>query len=140
MSDDFAERIRSSGKRMTPQRELILRAVDTLGHATPEQLLAEVHKQSSAVNLSTVYRNLEVLEELGLVRHMHLGDRAPTYHSVGGPEHFHLICRGCEKVISVGPEAVEQFAARLQADFDFVPDIGHLTVFGSCADCRDAAT
>lgn len=136
MSDDFAERIRSSGKRMTPQRELILRAVETLGHATPDELLAEVHKQSSAVNLSTVYRNLEVLEELGLVRHMHLGDRAPTYHSVGGREHFHLICRGCEKVISVDPEVVEQFAARLQEEFSFVPDIGHLTVFGTCADCR----
>ncbi|QIX25510.1 transcriptional repressor [Nocardioides sp. JQ2195] len=138
MSDDFAERIRSSGKRMTPQRELILRAVDTLGHATPEQLLAEVHKHSRAVNLSTVYRNLEVLEELGLVRHMHLSDRAPTYHSVGGAEHFHLICRGCEKVISVDPEVVEQLSGRLQQDFGFLPDIGHLTVFGSCADCRDA--
>lgn len=135
MSDDFAERIRSSGKRMTPQRELILRAVETLGHATPEQLLAEVHKQSRAVNLSTVYRNLEVLEELGLVRHMHLGDRAPTYHSVGGPEHFHLICRSCEKVISVAPEVVEPFAGRLEQDFGFAPDIGHLTVFGTCADC-----
>ena len=41
-----------------------------------------MRKQSSAVNVSTVYRTLEVLEELGLVRHAHLSDRAPTYHSV----------------------------------------------------------
>lgn len=135
MSDDFAERIRSSGKRMTPQRELILRAVDTLGHATPEELLAEVHKQSSAVNISTIYRNLEVLEELGLVRHVHLSDRAPTYHSVGGHEHFHLVCRSCQRVISVDPVVIEPIVERLGSDFGFVPDVGHLTVFGTCADC-----
>lgn len=135
MGDDFADRIRSSGKRMTPQRELILRAVNTLGHGTPEQLLAEVHKQSSTVNLSTIYRNLEVLEELGLVRHMHLGDRAPTYHSVGEHEHFHLVCRGCQKVISVSTDMADPLAATLQQDLGFESDIGHLTVFGTCADC-----
>jgi len=48
---DFAERLRSSGKRLTPQRELILRAVDRLGHATPDEVLVEVRKQSSAVNV-----------------------------------------------------------------------------------------
>ena len=62
---DFAERLRNSGKRLTPQREMILRAVDALGHATPDEVLAEVRKQSSAINISTVYRTLEVLEELG---------------------------------------------------------------------------
>ena len=69
---DFAERLRSSGKRLTPQRELILRAVDRLGHATPDEVLVEVRKQSSAVNISTVYRTLEVLEELGLLSLIHI--------------------------------------------------------------------
>ena len=59
-----------------------------------------MREQSSAVNVSTVYRTLEVLEELGLVRHAHLSDRAPTYHSVADPEHFHLVCRNCHRVIS----------------------------------------
>ena len=75
----------SSGYRLTPQRELILAAVDRLGHATPDEVLAEVREHSTAVNVSTVYRTLEVLEELGLVRHAHLSDRAPTYHSVDRP-------------------------------------------------------
>ena len=81
----------------------MLRAVEKLGHATPDEMLAEVQQQSSAVNVSTVYRTLEVLEELGLVRHAHLSDRAPTYHSVTDHEHFHLVCRNCHRVISVGP-------------------------------------
>ena len=134
---DFAERLRSSGKRLTPQRELILRAVDRLGHATPDEVLAEVRKQSSAVNISTVYRTLEVLEELGLVRHAHLSDRAPTYHSVTDHEHFHLVCRNCGRVVSVGPDVLQPLADRLRDEENFVVDIGHLTVFGRCDECQE---
>ncbi|RYP85205.1 transcriptional repressor [Nocardioides guangzhouensis] len=134
---DFAERLRSSGKRLTPQRELILRAVDSLGHATPDEVLTEVRKQSSAVNISTVYRTLEVLEELGLVKHAHLSDRAPTYHSVGGHEHFHLVCRNCHRVISVDAGVLDPLLERLRTDEGFTADVGHLTVFGRCDQCEE---
>jgi len=133
--EELAARLRGSGYRLTPQRELILRAVERLGHATPDEVLAEVRRESSAVNVSTVYRTLEVLEELGLVRHAHLSDRAPTYHSVGAHEHFHLVCRNCHRVISVDPDVASDFVTRLRDEFGFVPDLGHLTVFGQCVDC-----
>ncbi len=103
VDQDWRARLRERGYRLTPQRELILEAVNTLGHATPDEVLAEVRTHSSAVNASTIYRTLEVLEELGLVRHAHLSDRAPTYHSVTGHEHFHLVCRNCQRVVSVEP-------------------------------------
>jgi Fur family transcriptional regulator, ferric uptake regulator len=135
MSTDWRERLREKGYRLTPQRELILDAVDTLGHATPDEVLAEVRKHSSALNVSTVYRTLEVLEELGLVRHAHLSDRAPTYHSVRDHEHFHLVCRNCQQVISVDPDVLQPLLTRLEADHGFVADVGHLTVFGTCEDC-----
>jgi Fur family ferric uptake transcriptional regulator len=135
MGSDWREKLRGSGYRLTPQRELILDAVDTLGHATPDEVLAEVRKKSSALNVSTVYRTLEVLEELGLVRHAHLSDRAPTYHSVRDHEHFHLVCRNCHRVISVDPGVIEPLLRRLDADHGFTVDVGHLTVFGTCRDC-----
>src|SRR3954451_15198330 len=96
----WQERLRESGHRLTPQRELVLAAVETLGHATPDEVYAEVRKSSQSVNLSTVYRTLELLNELGLIRHAHLTDRAPTYHSAMGHEHAHFVCRGCKKTIS----------------------------------------
>ncbi|QIG44687.1 transcriptional repressor [Nocardioides anomalus] len=132
---DWRSTLREKGYRLTPQRELILDAVDTLGHATPDEVLAEVRKHSEALNVSTVYRTLEVLEELGLVRHAHLSDRAPTYHSVRDHEHFHLKCRNCHRVISVDPEVLEPLLARLRADHAFEADVGHLTVFGTCQEC-----
>jgi Fur family ferric uptake transcriptional regulator len=134
MTSDWRARLREKGYRLTPQRELILQAVERLGHATPDEVLAEVRKQSTAVNASTVYRTLEVLEELGLIRHAHLSDRAPTYHSTSEHEHFHLVCRNCHKVISVHPDVLTPVSDRLAADHDFTVDIGHLTVFGTCGD------
>jgi Fur family ferric uptake transcriptional regulator len=133
--NELSDKLRGTGKRLTPQRELILRAVETLGHATPDQVLAEVHKEASSLSISTVYRNLEVLEELGLVRHAHLSDRAPTYHSTAEHEHFHLVCRNCHRVTAVDPDVAAPTVARLQDDYDFQPDIGHLTVFGRCKEC-----
>ena len=131
-SGDWRERLRESGYRLTPQRELILEAVERLEHATPDEVLAEVRTRSTAVNASTVYRTLEVLEELGLIRHAHLSDRAPTYHATSEHEHFHLVCRNCHKVISVDPDVLTPVAERLVADHGFTIDIGHLTIFGTC--------
>jgi Fur family transcriptional regulator, ferric uptake regulator len=133
----LAARLHGSGYRLTPQRELILGAVQRLRHATPDEVLAEVRRESAAVNLSTIYRTLEVLEELGLIRHAHLSDRAPTYHSAAGGDHFHLVCRNCGRVTSVDPEAAGDLVAQLRAGPGFVPDLGHLTVFGNCVNCGD---
>lgn len=138
--NDLASRLRESGHRLTPQRELILKAVDHLGHATPDEVLAEVRQHSQAVNISTVYRTLEVLEQLGLVKHAHLSDRAPTYHSVGGHEHFHLVCRKCEQVTSVEDHEADEFVARIRATHGFKADVGHLTVHGLCATCQQEET
>ena len=132
---DWQVRLRQSGHRLTPQRELVLAAVETLGHATPDEVYAEVRTHSSAINLSTVYRTLELLDELGLIHHAHLTDRAPTYHSATGHEHSHLVCRDCRKVISVERDDMEVALGPLAERHGFAPDYGHLTVFGSCADC-----
>ncbi len=136
MTQDWQSRLRAKGYRLTPQRELVLRAVDRLGHATPDEILSAVREESSAVNISTVYRTLELLEELGLVRHAHLSDRAPTYHSTTGPAHAHLVCRACGRVSELPVEALTPMTEHLQSEHNFVPDVGHLTVFGRCQDCR----
>jgi Fur family transcriptional regulator, ferric uptake regulator len=139
MSEDLAARLHSLGYRLTPQRQLVLRAVEKLGHATPDEILAEVQQHASAVNVSTIYRTLEVLEELGLVRHTHLSDRAPTYHSVTDHEHFHLVCRNCHRVVSVDPDVVAPMAEALEQQHRFVVDVGHLAIFGECVECEQDA-
>ncbi|HEX6246559.1 MAG TPA: Fur family transcriptional regulator [Nocardioidaceae bacterium] len=132
---DWQATLRERGYRLTPQRELVLRAVDRLGHATPDEVLAAVREESQAVNISTVYRTLELLEELGLVRHNHISDRAPTYHSTATPDHVHLVCRGCGAITEVAPEIITPMTDTLEREYGFATDIGHLTVFGMCREC-----
>ena len=134
----WQDRLRESGHRLTPQRELVLAAVQKLGHATPDEVYAEVRTHSAAINLSTVYRTLELLDELGLIHHAHLTDRAPTYHSTSGHEHSHFVCRRCRTVVSVERADMEAALGPLASRHGFAPDYGHLTVFGSCADCDPA--
>lgn len=138
--EEWQARLRAQGYRLTPQRELVLRAVERLGHATPDEVLAAVREESAAVNISTVYRTLELLEQLDLVRHAHLTDRAPTYHSTATPPHVHLVCRECEKVEEVAPDVVAPVTDRLARERGFSTDVGHLTIFGTCADCAARRT
>lgn len=127
------EQIRAAGHRLTPQRVAVLQAVEDLRHGTPDEIHAEVCRHHE-INLSTVYRTLELLNELGLIRHAHLSDRAPTYHSVTGHEHAHLVCRGCGASVSVGREQLD--LSGLEEATGFEVDFGHLAVFGLCAQCR----
>jgi Fur family ferric uptake transcriptional regulator len=127
---DLATRLRSRGMRVTPQREQILAAVRRLGHATPEQISETVR----GVDVTTVYRTLELLEDLGLVRHAHLGHGAPSFRPAED-EHVHIVCHSCGAVVDADPGLVEPLAERLRADSGFVLDRAHFTVFGRCRAC-----
>jgi Fur family ferric uptake transcriptional regulator len=135
ITKDWQQLLREKGYRLTPQRELVLQAVEDLGHGTPDEVLTKLREQSSAINISTVHRTLELLEELGLVRHTHLTDRAATYHSMSTPAHVHLVCRGCERVFEAEPALFDDMVARLEREHGFDVDLGHLTLFGECRDC-----
>jgi Fur family transcriptional regulator, ferric uptake regulator len=124
---------------MTPQRQLVLDAVRELKHATPEQVHTSVQQVAGSVNITTVYRTLELLEELGLVTHTHLSHGAPTYHSADERQHVHLVCRGCGAVEGIDPGPLEPLAEELAGRYGFLIDIGHIALFGRCAACGGEA-
>lgn len=130
MADELAARLRARGLRVTPQRGQVLAAVRELRHATPEQISESV----PGVDVTTVYRTLELLEELGFVRHAHLGHGAPSYRPAED-EHIHIVCHSCGGVVDADPDLVDQLVADLERDRGFVVDRAHFTVFGRCADC-----
>jgi Fur family transcriptional regulator, ferric uptake regulator len=129
--------LRAGGYRVTPQRQLVLEAVARLEHATPEEIYGEVRQTARGVNVSTVYRTLELLEQLGLVKHSHLHHGAPTYHLAEHAQHVHLVCRQCERMTQVDQATVLPLVAALDESQGFLTDVAHLTVFGLCADCRN---
>ncbi|MQY16328.1 Ferric uptake regulation protein [Streptomyces sp. RB5] len=136
---DWKTDLRQRGYRLTPQRQLVLEAVDTLEHATPDAILCEVRRTAAGVNISTVYRTLELLEELGLVSHAHLGHGAPTYHLADRHHHLHLVCRDCEEVLEADVAVAEPFVAALREGFGFETDLKHFAIYGRCARCSAAS-
>jgi Fur family ferric uptake transcriptional regulator len=139
-SPALAERLRARGLRLTPQRQQVLAAVTALEHATPETIGARLREQAgpggAAPDTSTVYRNLELLERLGLVWHTHLGKGAPVYHAAEHP-HLHVVCASCGAVSSVAPDLLDSAAERLAAEIGFTVDVGHVALSGTCAACRE---
>jgi Fur family ferric uptake transcriptional regulator len=121
---------------MTPQRQLVLDAVQRLHHATPEQICADVQRGAPAVNITTVYRTLDLLERLGVVRHTHLGHGAPSY-SVHEHEHVHLVCHWCGKVDEVPTELLDELAGALREAHGFRLDATHVALSGTCASCAE---
>ena len=139
MTQAWDKTLRARGYRVTPQRQLVLAAVTKLEHGTPEEIWADVQQTASGVNISTIYRALELLEQLGLVTHTHLGHGAPRYHLAAEAEHVHLVCTECERITQIPPEAVAPLVSALERNHGFQTDVGHLTVFGRCESCRAAA-
>lgn len=136
---DLREQLHERGLRVTPQRQLVLEAIDRLGHATPDAVCAEVQAVASGVNLSTIYRTLELFERLGIVRHAHLGQGAPTYHSAAAAAHLHLVCHVCGAVDEAGVDVAEELVGRLRRSHGFTPDVQHMAISGRCAGCADRA-
>jgi Fur family ferric uptake transcriptional regulator len=99
-----------------------------------------------SLSLSTVYRTLELLEEIGAVSHTHLGHGAPTYHAASHADHIHLVCRRCGAVAEEDAEQARGLAEGVRRRHGFETDLGHLSLHGLCAACavsdadREAST
>ena len=127
--------LHQKGLRLTPQRELVLAAVRQLGHATPEEVAEKVRTTHPGINLSTVYRNLETLENVGLVLHTHLGHGGATYHAAEELTHLHLVCSDCGEIGDAPIDSAANFVNTLSDEYGFKTDVTHFAVYGLCSKC-----
>jgi Fur family ferric uptake transcriptional regulator len=133
---DIGDRLRAQGRRMTLQRQRVLDAVAALGHATPDEVVAQVAQDGGpALPPSTVYRALEALESLDVVGHTHLDHRAPSYHLADHADHIHLVCRVCGRVEQCPRELAQEFAGNVLVHNGFVADVTHMAIHGRCSSC-----
>lgn len=134
----FMERLRAQGLRLTPQREAVLSVLHDLeGHNTVEEIHARVQMVSPSVDLVTVYRTLELLEELHMAASVDLGDGQRRYELLGlHGTHHHLLCRACGRLITLDDEAIQPWVSALAHSYGFDAEPEHLVVRGLCAQCR----
>jgi len=136
----LADVLRERGLRMTPQRQLILEAIESLeGHISADAVHTRVTRQFPQINISTVYRTLDLLEEMELVRHTHFDDGVAQYHLAETELHQHLICRGCGTEQQLDVSILRPLSEELTNQYGFQLDLAHFALIGRCASCVAAS-
>jgi Fur family ferric uptake transcriptional regulator len=132
-------RLRERGLRWTPQRRVL---VDVLaqadGHITSAELVERCRAQDPQTIPSTVYRTLDVLEELGVIRHNHAADGREEFHVLPETEHGHLHCTTCGGSWDIEASEADELVRSLCRRRGFAVDLSHLSVVGLCRDCAEA--
>ena len=138
---DIAVRLRTRGLRSTPQRRVLVEVLSQAdGHVTGSELVERCRAVDPATTPSTVYRTLDVLEELGIVRHAHGADGREEFHVLPQSEHGHLHCRGCRQTWEIDEGEAGALVSALSADRGFRVDLSHLSVSGLCRDCGGSSS
>jgi Fur family ferric uptake transcriptional regulator len=133
-------RLQEKGYRLTPQRLLILAAIENShDHISAEEIYARVTAEHPQVNISTVYRTLELLKKLGMVYEIDLGERRIRYHAEASGHHHHLVCKACGSVVDIDESTLSPLRDILVREYNFRADLKHMAVFGLCEKCRQSA-
>jgi Fur family transcriptional regulator, ferric uptake regulator len=130
--DDVARALREAGGRFSAARRGVLEALFAADAPLPADAVAP------ALDRASVYRALEYLEELGVVRHVHLGHGPGLYALTGGSEREYLACERCDKVVALDAEQLDEVRALIEREFGYRARFSHFPIVGLCADCAAA--
>src|SRR6266536_4262049 len=137
-ADTVLDLLRSRGLRMTPQRRAIVSEImSSEGHINPAAVARHVRERVPGVNPSTVYRTLDLLEELGVLSHAHLESGA-EYHRKAESDHVHLACSNCGAQDSLSIDEAKRLKRLIAQHHGFTPDFTHFAISGLCARCTHA--
>lgn len=136
--EEILDLLRAGGHRVTNPRRLLIRSLlEAGGHRSAEQLAEEIQRDAPDVHISTIYRNLEELQRVGAIEHVHLGHGPATYHVVGAA-HGHLVCSECGMILEVPGSLFGQLGDVLRDSYGFSIDPHHAALVGRCAECSAA--
>ncbi|MGH2877336.1 MAG: Fur family transcriptional regulator, partial [Solirubrobacteraceae bacterium] len=123
--------LRASGLRMSTPRRLILGALFT----ATEPMSAAQLAQALSLDESSLYRNLELLEQRGVVRHLHLGHSAGLYVLVSDHAREYLYCERCARVTAVEPEQLDGVRTQIERELGYRARFTHFAIVGTCREC-----
>ena len=130
--------LRRLGLRITPQRLLILQALEGRdAHLTAEDIFSQVRARYPNVHISTVYRTLEMLQDLGMVTETDLGEGKRQYHWAERGQHHHLVCSRCGQILELDPAHLRPLEKAIKDHYGFRPSLHHFAIFGLCSRCLE---
>ena len=129
--------LKRKGYRMTPQRQAIVTEVmSAKGHINAPAISARVQAIMPGVTPSTIYRTLDMLEDVGLISHSHL-ERGAEYHHAGDSGHVHLTCSRCGSDDDLSLDEAEALERLITKHHGFRPDLTHFAISGVCRSCQE---
>ena len=133
----IAARRRATGEALIQDLVQCLVAIEAShDHVSAEEIHATARLQYPYINISTVYRTLELLKENGLVTETDLGGGRFLYHPAGKAQHHHLVCRKCGKVRDIDIAVLDKLRDQLKAKYSFDAELEHIAIFGTCESCE----
>jgi Fur family transcriptional regulator, ferric uptake regulator len=133
--DDVMTLLRSQGGRVTHSRRILVEVLfEADHHLSAEELAVAAQVKAPDVHLSTVYRNLEELQRMGVIVHHHLG-HGPTTYELAWLAHGHFICEQCGTMIEAPDRFFVGLARSAKSQLGFSIDPHHVAIVGRCADC-----
>lgn len=110
-------------------------------HLTAADILEAVDNRSDGdLDMATVYRTLDVLEQSGAIKHGHIGHGPTVYHLAYEADHQHLVCSSCGSTVSIPTRDIRSFIDKITEQTGFVPQVEHFALSGLCADCVKKST
>lgn len=132
---NLAKRLRKQGYRLTPQRQIILETLQHLGgHLTANQIYDQVQKRASAIDRATVYRTLNLLQEINIIHSSRIAGQI-VFEIIGEEPHHHLICENCGVVQRLDDHHFEALTDHLLKEHHFHAQMHHLSISGYCHHC-----
>jgi Fur family transcriptional regulator, ferric uptake regulator len=138
--DEVVAALRESGGRVTAARRLVLEALFAADRPVSADYIAGGAGGRTQLEPTSVYRNLEHLEAMGIVRHVHLGHGPGLYALIGQGEREYLVCERCDRITAVDPERLDGVRELIEDEFGLRARFSHFPIYGLCADCAAAAS
>ncbi|MBZ4687906.1 MAG: Fur family transcriptional regulator, ferric uptake regulator [Clostridia bacterium] len=129
------EIMKDKGCKITPQRRLIIEILENGSHKSADEIFNEVKKKQPNVSFGTVYRNLNILNDLGLVRELDFKDGCNRYE-LAGKHHHHLVCLGCGKAIELEMCPLQHKVEEAVNEHNFEIATHSFKIYGYCSRCR----
>ncbi|WP_427339143.1 Fur family transcriptional regulator [Caloranaerobacter sp. DY30410] len=139
--ESLKEQLKERGYKLTTQRRIILDVIlENQGkHLSPEEIYERVRGKFPEIGLATVYRTLQLFEELNIIYKLNFNDGCSRYElntNSGDHQHHHLICLNCGKVIEVQLDLLETLEEEIEKSGEFKIVDHNLKFFGYCKDCK----
>lgn len=139
--NNLLTRLEAGGRRITPQRTLVIQAlVAHGGHPTPIEVRDLVWQGDTSISQATVYNTLVILEELGLISKLEIVGDEHAHYDLDVHAHVNVVCTHCRSIVDVHTDSLEALLGLIatRSGYQLVPDEG-VIVYGTCAACQSAA-